>query len=465
MNFDAEIKAIAKALEKISKRLRKVEVLARLSRTETVDTFLGLTDTPFEYDGYRGWAVVVNNNEDAVEFQPIGGACVTFVCGPVGWRGYGGAERRTLVHEVAFQLSADNNDRGAYAIDLQQETNAVTQVAGGDYSAILSGRRSVIGTDCLWSVIAGPYNEITDNSIGYIYGGCCNDIYDSSYMIHILGEGIDVEKGTYCLFSGEGHRAIKGAHDSSSAFGVWCFGEDNTFWENANDYVAYSGMYGIDLEMEGDVWLCHQFGEQNRFYGLGGIGTSTTLWNMQHGFAHYAQHVMTNAQFGRNTKSALPSATSDFYHGRVLNSGDQYNDSPTDGIAGYGGGFNQDSWFSQSDVITTWNVAWTTARFQFPIIQDSIWTFLIYISATERGCANSHSFKIEGCIENDGGNTTMLASTVTNIYRDVATKEIQAVADNANDRLAIQFRDTAGPDATWTNVQFSMFTVEVGAEV
>ena len=47
----------------------------------------------------------------------------------------------------------------------------------------------------------------------------------------------------------------------------------------------------------------------------------------------------------------------------------------------------------------------------------------------------------------------------------MVTKECQVVADDANDRLAVQFRDTNGPDATWTNVQISMFTVEVGAEV
>jgi hypothetical protein len=59
----------------------------------------------------------------------------------------------------------------------------------------------------------------------------------------------------------------------------------------------------------------------------------------------------------------------------------------------------------------------------------------------------------------------MLISTVTNVHRDVITKECQVVADDANDRLAVQFRDTGGPDATWTNVQFSMMTAEIGAEV
>ena len=100
----------------------------------------------------------------------------------------------------------------------------------------------------------------------------------------------------------------------------------------------------------------------------------------------------------------------------------------------------------------------------FPILEDSIWSFHAEIAGTELGCANSYAWKIEGVIENDGGVTTLLTSTVTNIYRDVVTKEWQVVADNPNDRLVFQFRDTNGPDSTRCNIQFSMHTVEVGHE-
>ena len=101
-------------------------------------------------------------------------------------------------------------------------------------------------------------------------------------------------------------------------------------------------------------------------------------------------------------------------------------------------------------------------RQAFPIIEDSIWGFIIYIVGTEPGCANSYMWKIEGVAENDGGATTILTSTVTNIYRDVATKEWQVVADDPNDRMIFQFRDTAGADPTDCNIQISLFTMEVG---
>ena len=201
-------------------------------------------------------------------------------------------------------------------------------------------------------------------------------------------------------------------------------------------------------------------------YGLGSAGDEIVLWSGQFGFKHYAQNVKANFQFGQSTKSYLSDAdaSGDYYDGRILNSGDYENDTPSDGT-GEIGGFNQDSWFSQNDIITTWNAAWTTGRFQFPIIEDSVWLFEAMIAATEKGCANSHAWKIEGFIENDGGVTTMKNTIVTNFFRDVVTKECQAVADNVNNRLAFQFRDTAGPDATWTNIQISIMTVEVGAEV
>ena len=388
-----------------------------------------------------------------------GAACVTFVCGATGWRGSGGTIDRTLVHEVAFQLTAAGNARGVDAVDLQISQFNATYVAAAATSAILTNEHNKIEADCTYSVIAGPWNEITDNSDNNFIYGFNNEIFTNSYGNTVLGDAHDLDESSYNLVSGT-------THDLDGAYGCVVLGEQNDALQTVNDYPAYSFTGGIFNILEGDIFACFQFGEDNKMYGLGSAADEEVWQSAQFGYRHYAQNVKTTFQFGQSTKSFLSNADAagEYYNGRILNSGDYENDRPTDGT-GEAGGFNQDSWFSQSDIITTWNVAWTTGRFEFPIISDSIWTFLIYVSATERGCANSHSFKIEGCIENDGGVTTMLASTVTNIYRDVATKECQAVADNANDRLAIQFRDTGGPDATWTNVQISMFTVEVGAEV
>jgi hypothetical protein len=388
-----------------------------------------------------------------------GAACVVHTCGATGWRAEGGTIARQLVHEVAFQLTTAGNARGASAIDLQMDQFDATYVAAGPFSAILTNEENKIEADCGGSAIVGPWNEITDASELNFIAGHYNQIYTGSYSNNVLGGSHVLDDSTYNLVGGYNH-------DLDGALGCFVFGEQNSIIQTENDYPTYSICGGILNEQEGDIFVAFQWGEENRMYGLGSAPNEEVLWSGQFGYRHYAQNAQTNFQYGQSTKSFLSNADAagEYYNGRILNSGDYENDHPSDGT-GEVGGFNQDSWFSQSDVIATWNVAWTTGRFEFPIIEDSIWTFTILISMTEKGCVNSHSFKIEGVIENDGGTTTMLASTVTNIYRDTGTKEVQAIADNANDRLAIQYRDTGGPDATWTNVQFSMMTAEVGAEV
>lgn len=457
MSTAEDIRAISKSLERVSKRLRRVEVLARLA--DTVSTFLELSDTPDVYTGQAGWAAFVNNAEDGLEFQPVGSACVAFVCGPVGWRATGGADPRTLVHEVAFQLSPNGDDRGVYAVDLQQVQFNDTYIAAAPYSVILSNEDNKIESDCDYSGITGPWNEIRDNSQQNFILGYTNEIFTDSFGNTVFGGGHDLDDSV--------SNSVMGInHDLDGAYGCVLFGEQNDAIQNVNDNPLYSVSGGLLNVLEGDIFTCFQFGEDNKMYGLGSASDEQVWECGQFGFRHYAQNVYTGWQFGQSTKSFLANADAagEYYNGRILNSGDYEKDHPSDGT-GEVGGFNQDSWFSQSDVITTWNVAWTTGRFQFPIIQDSSWLFFMYVITTEKGCVNTHGWKIEGQIENDGGTTTILFSTVTNLYRDVATKEVQVVADDANDRLAVQFRDTAGPDATWTNVQISMFTVEVGAEV
>ncbi len=388
---------------------------------------------------------------------PGGGAsCVTHVCGATGWRASGGTIDRTLVHEVAFQLDTGGNARGIYAIDLQQERNAVNQVAAAEYSAILSGRRNVIEANALWSTIVGPYNTILDTSGGcHIIGGF-TDIHTDSYSVIALGDGHDISDCDYSFFAGSNHEV-------DQALGVFAIMDSNRIIKNVEDGPVYSGTIGISCLIEGDVWLSFQFGEQNEMIGSGVGADDTVLWCSQFGFDNYLENVYTNFAFGQGTKSYRPTYDG-FYDGRILNSGDHPQKYVTSDPTGHVGGFNQDSGFSQNDLITNWTVAWISSRFQFPIITDSIWCFTARIGGAEQGCANIYDWEIKGMVCNDGGTTTIKWSVLTNHYRDIATKEWQVVADDPNDRLVFQFRDTAGPDATDCNIQFSMDTVEVGWE-
>ena len=388
-----------------------------------------------------------------------GGGCVTHVCGATGWRAAGGTITRTLVHEIAFQLTTAGNARGVDAIDLQIEQFNATYVAAAPTSAILTNEQNKIEADCDYSVIVGTWNEIRDASQQNYVIGYNLEVFTNSFGNTVFGGNHDLDDSVF-------NSVLGISHDLDGAYGCFIFGEQNDAIQNVNDGPISSVSGGFFNILEGDIFACFQFGEDNKMYGLGSAPDEQVWQSAQFGFRHYAQNVFTNYQFGQSTKSFLSNAdaSGEYYNGRILNSGDYENDRPSDGT-GEVGGFNQDSWFSQSDLIATWNVAWTTSRFEFPIIEDSVWYFLAMIATTEKGCANSHSWKIEGFIENDGGVTTMKNVVVTNFFRDVATKEFQAIADDANDRLAFQYRDTNGPDATWTNVQISLMTVEVGGEV
>ena len=390
-----------------------------------------------------------------------GGSCVIHTCGATGWRATGGTITRTLVHEVAFQLDAGGNARGVYAVDLQQERWAfdpLPDVAAGDYSAILGGKENRIHPNSQQCFLVGSYNW-TDTLGGFEPFAChvlgeSNYLYGDDYGLSVLGIGHNIEHATYGTYAGYNQQI-------ESAFGCYSFVEGNDVVANINASPTYSGPIGILNLIEGDVFNSYQFGESNKMIGLGAGGNDQVWMCLQVGYENQIEEQGNNVwQFGYRTSSYLPAGLAgEFFNGRFIASGDNPNQYPA---GAEWSGFNQNSWFNQNTSISTWNVAWTSSRFQFPIIEDSIWYFTAHIAGTEIGCANSYAWKIEGVVENDGGTTTIKVSAVTNVYRDVVTKEWQIIADDPNDRLVFQFRDTNGPDATTCNIQFSMHTVEVG---
>jgi hypothetical protein len=387
------------------------------------------------------------------------GGCVTHTCGATGWRASGGTAPREIVHETAFQLEVDGNARGTYAVDLQQLRFAATDVAAGDYSAIYTNEENRIHPDSSYMVIVGTYNRtILAGSWEPNYNtiiGWSNYLYGDTYVSTFLGGAHTPTHAAFSQFMGYNNDT---GGSSGVCFGVIMMGEANDMWDNAVDYPTYTLTGGVLNRTEGDVWLYFQWGEGNYILGdeptVGGLA-----WvGFQFGYANHIENVEHNYQIGDRCWSQIPSGSMSDYYDLRFTFGSGANDYPP--IVNPGG-YNQNSWFTRSDRITTWAVAWTSS-FEFPIVIDSIWYFLAYITGTEQDCANSFAWKIEGVVENDGGTTTILTSTVTNIYRDVATKEWQVIADNVNDRLVFQFRDTAGPDTDDCNIQMALYTVEVG---
>ena len=398
----------------------------------------------------------VRRLETQVAYALSGGPCVTFVCGATGWRGTGGVIPRTLVHEVAFQLDTGGNARGAYAVDLQQDRNNATEIAGGDYSFI-HGQDNRIDPGGDYSFAAGWSNELGAGAwMCYAMGGW-NDIDIAAtypggqYLVYLFGESHDIDEGNYVFFGGSNIDVI------DEAFGAYSFGENNTFEAIAtSDYPTYTGSFAaIGCLQKGDVWSSLQVGEDNT---IDNTVSAADQWIFQFGFDHFARHIKGALQIGQETCAYDPDQ-SEYYDSSFLignGSNDGFATVPWQGM-------NQGRILSQAGWISTWNVAWTT-EWEFPIRPDMVHYFETMVVGTESGAVNSYAWKVDGVVENDGGTTSILAGsvTVTNIYRDVATKEIQVVADDPNDRLLFQFRDTGGPDATACNLQIMFRMVEVG---
>jgi len=82
---------------------------------------------------------------------------------------------------------------------------------------------------------------------------------------------------------------------------------------------------------------------------------------------------------------------------------------------------------------------------QLTIASDTVWTFNILIAGMTSGSTKSFSFRIEGLVENDGGTTSIKASTVTTIDdADDVSFDARVTADDANDALSIEVQDSDG---------------------
>lgn len=103
------------------------------------------------------------------------------------------------------------------------------------------------------------------------------------------------------------------------------------------------------------------------------------------------------------------------------------------------------------DIVThndaTWRTLYTDGSSGYLAIpQDTQWVFEALVSGVVSGATKGFGFRVVGVLKNDGGTTAMqdTATTTTLSNSDDASFECQAIADNTNDALLIQVRDTDG---------------------
>ncbi len=96
---------------------------------------------------------------------------------------------------------------------------------------------------------------------------------------------------------------------------------------------------------------------------------------------------------------------------------------------------------------TTWFSLFTDgASGQLLIASNEAWTVKVLVIGLTSGAAERWAYELNGMVVNDGGTTTVVSGTPTNISESDAAYDVQLVADDTNDAIEVQVRRSGGSD-------------------
>lgn len=459
----------------------------------SVAAFTDLTDVPGSFAGAGGQAVAVNVGETALEFIPFPSgnlhetedavtATVTDVVTlshnssgtpsdgfgtgisvlaetdttpdtPIGgmnwfWRDathasrlgefelftYDGANQRPLIRIAVADIgTVTPNAIGLGAVDLMPDKAANTDVPAADSSFLGGGSGNNIGASAYNGVIVGGASgAITGTSPSSGIIGGLNNAITNGFSGIVAGQGGSIAAVFSGILGGDGNTITSGG-----SYGGAVGGENNTI---SNTHSGIVGGYNNNI-----ISNPYSFVGGGTAHFVGGGHAAVVGGNDN---LVYGQYAFVGAGI-RNQITATGVASVAFGTGTLVET------SRT--LALGGGEFNPGTRGETQFLVTPVNrlvthssAAWfelfvdgTSERLLIP--NNVLWTFLVLISGTTAGAAKTFSFKIEGAIENDGGVTTLLASTVTTIYdADDISFDARVTADDTNDALLVEVSDSDG---------------------
>ena len=346
------------------------------------------------------------------------------------------------------------NARGENSVDLQTERSAATQVASGANSVICggatntaSGGSTFVGGGTInratntYSTVAGGRSNTCSGTFSFIGGGSGNQ---ASGAFSVAGGRSGQASGDNSTVGGGYHNIASGDYSfvggGGSAFGMGnkATGEGSVIVGGGTGWAG--NFSSATLSFVGG-------GKSNRVnvgrsYGIivGGLSNEIKTAGT-HGFIGGGASNDVTASYGV-VVGGLQGVADKF--GQHAHSGGRFT---SDGDA-------QGSHFVLRKAVTHSSAAWTAlntdgSTAQLTLAADTAWAFNILLVGATAGMTKSFGFRIEGLIENDGGTTTIKASTVTTIDdADDTDFDARVTADNTNDALLIEVSDsTSGGDA------------------
>lgn len=317
--------------------------------------------------------------------------------------------------------------------------NPAVQVAADGTTTFYGPVVNFASMDAISITTSGGGLYVIDSDAAYgpqILGGASdNSIDPTAYGAMILGGGWTGYGNT--ISAGGAGGGIFGGYGNSTSE-QWSFiggGIQNTI----NDRGNYSVIFGGEQNVCGAGWSFIGGGEYNTI-----VGAPT-------------KNYMTIVGGSENTVSGA--------YASVLGGAGAY--ARSYGQTAHGAGYFETVGDAQTAeyvvrrAVTHSSSAWSSlyadgaTSTKIPLLPtDSVATLDILVSGESAGGAKAFSYRIIAVVENDGGTTAILASTVTTLYEDDSDFGCQIVADNTNDGVLVQVRDaTSGSDAVrWVAV-------------
>lgn len=316
----------------------------------------------------------------------------------------------SIVAPSVISPAGNGNARGYSSVDMQQFRSNVANVASGDYSTISGGasnRASGTGS----TVAGGVANAASGtNSMAACSGTTASGDYSSSEGNGSTASGESAHaEGNGTTASGDySHAEGTATTASGSASHAEGSGTASSAYAHAEGFLTTAST-NISAHAEGSTTTASGYASH-----AGGYEATATKFN----------------QFARGG-------------GKFATAGDgQYSD------------YHAHRSVTHSDA--NWYELFLNGVDQrITVATDQVMTFDALIVGTTQGCTKSFSFRIVGIVENDGGTTSLLASTVTTIYdADDVSFDARATGDDANDALLIELQDSdgAGDTVRWSCV-------------
>jgi hypothetical protein len=370
------------------------------------------------------------------------------------------------------------NARGENSVDLSTNRAAATQVASGANSTVLGGQNNT-ASSVHSIVVGGARNTASTNAYATIVGGSDNvasqerSFVGGGYLNYATGAKAVVVGGNNNTASGQESAVVGGILNvASGTRSIVAGGNTNT---NAATSATISGGYNNDIQASrnfsviaggqghtisggSNSVICggttHTVSGLRAFIG-GGIGGTASGTNSAL-LMSSSSSCTGNYATVLNGSAAVASATCSLAHGSSATA-DHISEfaHASDGLLS-NQTHTQGSHMVLRRAVTHVSSAWfalglsggdpvTTADDRLDLLVDEAWTFEVLILGMDAFLSKVFGFKIEGVIKNDGGTTTLLASSVSTLYdTDDTSFDVRATADDTNDQLLIEVSDSDG---------------------